>query len=109
MKKSSIFDGLKKQAQEDRKRGMISGKEAVEFYKITGRFAEKKSISQAIDSWEALRERWQKLGEENRNRTGKVMTEETLEKMRSAQRMRRKKELQERLRNAKRQLSSSED
>jgi hypothetical protein len=108
MEKKSIFDGLRKQARKDRERGMMSSADAVEFYKTTGKFAEKKSISKAIDSWEALKERWQKLGKENRSRRGKTMTEETLEKMRVSQRMRRKKELHERMRNAKCLVSSGD-
>ena len=107
MKKKTIFDGLKKQAREDRERGMISSKEAVEFYRITRKFAEKELISKAIDSWEALKERWQKLAEENRNRSGTIMTEETREKMRLAQRARRKRELHRRWRDVDIRASSS--
>jgi hypothetical protein len=107
MKKKSFFDGLKKQARTDRERGMISSEEAVEFYRITGKFVDKGLISKAIDSWVALKERWRKLGTENRDRKGKTMTEKTLEKMRSSQRARRKRELRQRWRHVSIRASSS--
>jgi len=63
-----------------------------------------------ISNWRAIEERWEAM-EGNQYATGLVRTEETLEKMREAQRMRRKKELQERMRNIKVRASgsSSED
>jgi hypothetical protein len=62
-----------------------------------------------VSSWNAVKERWEAM-EGNQYATGLVRTEKTREKMRSSQRMRRKKELQERMRNAKCRVSrSSED
>jgi hypothetical protein len=52
-----------------------------------------------ISNWQAIEERWEAM-EGNQYATGLVRTEETLEKMRSSQRMRRKRELQKRMRNA---------
>ena len=60
-----------------------------------------------ISSWQAVNERWEEM-KGNQYATGIVRSEKTREKMREAQRMRRKRELQERMRNAKR-LVSSED
>jgi hypothetical protein len=60
-----------------------------------------------ISNWTAITERWEAM-KGNQYATGIVRTEKTLEKMRSSQRMRRKKELQERMRNVKR-IVSSED
>ena len=60
-----------------------------------------------ISNWTAVKERWEAM-EGNQYAKGLVRTEETLEKMRSAQRMRRKKELQERRRNMKVRVSSDD-
>jgi hypothetical protein len=60
-----------------------------------------------ISNWEAVTERWEAM-KGNQYARGLVRTEETLEKMRSSQRMRRKKELQKRLLNAKCRVSSEE-
>jgi hypothetical protein len=60
-----------------------------------------------VSNWRAIEERWEAM-EGNQYATGIVRSEKTREKMRSSQRMRRKKELQERMRNAK-CLVSSED
>jgi hypothetical protein len=64
-----------------------------------------------ISNWRAIEERWEAM-EGNQYARGRVRTEETLEKMRSAQRLRRKKEFDERIRNVMRNIkrrSSSED
>jgi hypothetical protein len=60
-----------------------------------------------ISNWRAIEERWEAM-EGNQYARGLVRTEETLEKMRSSQRMRRKKELRERLRNIKVGISSDD-
>ena len=60
-----------------------------------------------VSNWNAVKERWEAM-EGNQYARGFVRIEETLKKMQSSQRMRRKKELQERMRNAK-CLVSSED
>ena len=60
-----------------------------------------------ISNWRAVTERWEAM-KGNQYASGLVRTEGTLEKMRSSQRMRRKRELKERMRNAK-CLVSSED
>ena len=49
-----------------------------------------------ISNWTAVTERWEAM-KGNQYATGLVRTEKTLEKMRSAQRMRRMKELRKRL------------
>jgi hypothetical protein len=59
-----------------------------------------------ISNWAAVTERWEAM-EGNQYARGLVRTEETLEKMRSSQRIRRKKELRERMRNIKVRASSS--
>jgi hypothetical protein len=59
-----------------------------------------------ISSWRAVTERWEGM-EGNQYATGLVRTERTLEKMRSAQRMRRKKELHKRWMNVSIRASSS--
>ena len=51
-----------------------------------------------ISNWTAVTERWEAM-KGNQYAMGLERTEETLEKMRSSQRMRRKKELRERTRN----------
>jgi len=61
-----------------------------------------------ISSWRAVTERWEAL-KDNQYATGIVRTEQTRERMCSAQRVRRKRELRERLRNWKPKLSSSDD
>ena len=63
-----------------------------------------------ISNWRAIEERWEAM-EGNQYASGLVRTEETREKMRASQRMRRKKELQERIRNVNIRASgsSSED
>ena len=63
-----------------------------------------------ISNWTAVTERWAGM-KGNQYATGLVRTEDTLEKMREAQRMRRKKELQERAKKVRirRSSSSSED
>jgi hypothetical protein len=62
-----------------------------------------------ISSWWAVTERWEDM-KGNDYAGGLVRTEKTLEKMRSSQRMRRKKELQKRWKNVCiRRSSSSED
>jgi hypothetical protein len=60
-----------------------------------------------VSNWWAIEERWEAM-EGNQYATGIVRSEKTCEKMRASQRIRRKKELQERMRNAK-CLVSSED
>jgi hypothetical protein len=60
-----------------------------------------------ISNWRAIEERWEAM-EGNQYARGLVRTEETLDKMRVSQRMRRKKELQERMRNAKCRVSSED-
>ncbi len=63
-----------------------------------------------ISNWTAVTERWEEM-KGNQYATGLVRTEKTREKMRSAQRLRRKKELQERGMNVRIRASdsSSED
>jgi hypothetical protein len=63
-----------------------------------------------ISNWRAIEERWEAM-EGNQYATGLVRTEKTLEKMRSSQRMRRKKEFQKKLKDVRirRSSSSSED
>jgi hypothetical protein len=70
---------------------------------------ENRSYKEAKDvsNWRAIGERWEAM-EGNQYARGLVRTEKTLEKMRSSQRMRRKKELQERMRNAKCRVSSED-
>jgi hypothetical protein len=60
-----------------------------------------------ISNWTAVEERWEAM-EGNQYAKGLVRTKETLEKMRSAQRLRRKKELQKRRRNMKVRVSSDD-
>jgi hypothetical protein len=60
-----------------------------------------------ISNWQAIEERREAM-EGNQYATGIVRSEETREKMRSSQRMRRRKELQERMRNAKCRVSSED-
>ena len=60
-----------------------------------------------ISNWRAIEERWEAM-EGNQYAKGLVRTDETLEKMREAQRLRRKRELWERVRNM-RVKTSSED
>jgi hypothetical protein len=50
-----------------------------------------------ISSWQAVKERWEQM-EGNQYAAGIVRSEKTLEKMREAQRLRRKRELRERVR-----------
>lgn len=61
-----------------------------------------------ISNWTAVTERWEEM-KGNQYATGIVRSEKTREKMREAQRLRRKREIKERTRNAKRRVSSSED
>jgi hypothetical protein len=61
-----------------------------------------------ISNWQAVKERWEQM-EGNQYAAGIVRSEKTREKMREAQRLRRKRELRERLRNVKRRVSSSDD
>jgi hypothetical protein len=64
-----------------------------------------------ISNWTAVNERWEAM-KGNQYATGIERSEETIEKMRSSQRMRRKKELQERMRKIMRHMKrrvSSED
>jgi hypothetical protein len=56
--------------------------------------------SKDVSNWNAVKERWEAM-EGNQYATGIVRSEKTREKMREAQRLRRKKEFQERMRNAK--------
>jgi len=63
--------------------------------------------SKDISNWTAVNERWQAM-EGNQYARGLVRTEKTLEKMRSAQRMRRKREFQKRRRNLKVRVSSDD-
>lgn len=60
-----------------------------------------------ISNWTAVTERWEAM-EGNQYARGLVRTEDTREKMREAQRLRRKRELRERMRNAKCRLSSED-
>jgi len=59
-----------------------------------------------ISNWTAVTERWEAM-KGNQYAMGLERTEETLEKMRSSQRMRRKKELKERMRNVNIRASGS--
>ena len=70
---------------------------------------ENRSYKEAKDvsNWRAIGERWEAM-EGNQYARGLVRAEETLEKMREAQRLRRKRELRERVRNM-RVKTSSED
>lgn len=62
-----------------------------------------------ISSWRAVTERWETM-KGNQYASGLVRSGKTREKMRAAQRMRRQKELQERIRNFKyRTHSASSD
>jgi hypothetical protein len=61
-----------------------------------------------ISNWTAIPERWESM-KGNQYASGLIRKEKTLEKMRSAQRARRKKEIRERLLNAKCRASSSEE
>jgi hypothetical protein len=63
-----------------------------------------------VSSWKAVTESWEAM-EGNQYARGLVRTEETLEKMRSSQRLRRKREFRERLLyvNIRASGSSSED
>jgi hypothetical protein len=63
-----------------------------------------------ISNWQAVKQRWEEM-KGNQYATGIKRSEKTREKMRLAQRMRRRKELHCRLMNAKirRSSSSSED
>jgi|HubBroStandDraft_6_1064221.scaffolds.fasta_scaffold61353_2 hypothetical protein len=60
-----------------------------------------------ISNWTAITERWEAM-DGNQYATGIVRSEKTREKMREAQRLRRKRELRERVRNM-RVKTSSED
>jgi hypothetical protein len=59
-----------------------------------------------VSNWNAVKERWEEM-KGNQYARGLLRTEKTLEKMREAQRMRRKRELQVRMRNIKVRASSS--
>jgi hypothetical protein len=59
-----------------------------------------------ISNWRAIEERWEVMVG-NQYARGLVRSEKTLQKMRSAQRLRRKKELQKRMRNMRVRASSS--
>jgi hypothetical protein len=63
-----------------------------------------------ISSWQAVNERWEEM-KGNQYAVGIVRSEKTREKMRAAQRMRRKRELRKRWKNVRirRPSSSSED
>jgi hypothetical protein len=64
-----------------------------------------------ISDWTAVAERWEAM-KGNQYASGLVRTERTLEKMREAQKMRRKKEFHERMHNVMRNIkrrASSED
>jgi len=61
-----------------------------------------------ISSWRAVTERWEAM-KGNDYAAGLLRSEKTLEKMREAQKMRRQRELRERLRNRKRRAYSSDD
>jgi hypothetical protein len=61
-----------------------------------------------ISNWRAVTERWEEM-KGNDYPEGLVRTEQTREKMREAQRMRRQRELQEMFRRWKRRASSSGD
>ena len=60
-----------------------------------------------ISSWRAVTERWAAM-KGNQYATGLVRAEKTLKKMRSSQRMRRKKELRKRALNIKSRVSSKD-
>jgi hypothetical protein len=60
-----------------------------------------------VSNWQAIEERWEAM-KGNQYARGLARTEKTLEKMRVSQRIRRKKELQERIRNAKCRVSSED-
>jgi hypothetical protein len=95
MVKASSIARLKKRAQK-----------ALEKTPENRSFKEAKDVS----NWNAVTKRWEAM-KGNQYASGLVRTEKTLEKMRSAQRMRRKKELQKRWKNVRirRSGSSSED
>lgn len=95
MKKDSSLERLKKRAQK-----------ALEKMPENRSYKETKDIS----NWTAITERWEAM-DGNQYATGLVRTEKTLEKMRSSQRMRRKRELNERIHNAtqKKMRSDSSD
>ena len=59
-----------------------------------------------VSNWTAIQARWEEM-KGNQYARGLVRTEDTLEKMREAQRLRRKRELHERMRNIKVRASSS--
>lgn len=59
-----------------------------------------------VSNWTAITERWEEM-KGNQYAAGIVRSEKTRERMRSSQRMRRKKEFQERMRNIKVRASSS--
>jgi hypothetical protein len=61
-----------------------------------------------ISNWQAVNERWKEM-KGNQYAMGIVRSEKTREKMRAAQRMRRKRELREMLWHRKRRVSSSGD
>jgi hypothetical protein len=56
-----------------------------------------------VSNWRAIEERWEQM-EGNQYARGLVRTEETIEKMRSSQGMRRKREFKERMRNVMRNI-----
>jgi hypothetical protein len=95
MAKGSSLERLEKRA-----------KKALEKTQEDRTYKEAKDVS----NWNAVKERWEAM-KGNQYATGLARTEETLEKMRSAQRMRRRKELHKRWMNVRirRSSSSSED
>jgi hypothetical protein len=96
MVKGSSIDRLKKRALQ-----------ALEKDPNDRTYKENKDVS----NWNAVNERWEAM-EGNQYARGLVRTEDTLEKMRGAQRMRRKKEFHERMQNVMRNIKrrmSSED
>jgi hypothetical protein len=92
MEKGSSLERLKKRAQK-----------ALEKMPRDRSYKEVKDIS----NWTAITERWEAM-DGNQYARGLVRTEKTLEKMRKAQRLRRKRELRERVRNAKCLVSSDD-
>ncbi len=92
MAKGSSLERLEKRA-----------KKALEKTQEDRTYKEAKDVS----NWNAVKERWEAM-EGNQYARGLVRTEDTLEKMRSAQRMRRRKELKDRLANMKVRISSED-
>jgi hypothetical protein len=90
MARGSSLERLKKRAQK-----------ALEKTPENRSYKETKDVS----NWRAIEERWEAM-KGNQYARGLERSEKTLERMRSSQRMRRKKELRDRVRNMKVKASS---